>query len=352
MIAHLDAAHAELSARRAGGAVVRAGTFPSAGASILPRTLRRLRDARAAIHVEVHEEGDDRELLRLVTAARLDVAFVVLPVDDDAFETVELLEDPWYVAVPAGSALARDTTPLSLRSVAGLPLIGFRAGSPLQLGESRLRMAGYGVDVVCRVDDVGTIQGLVAAGLGVAVLPGLLLVQRHPGVVVRTFAEPCAPRRVGLAWSAIGPPGEAVRTFVDATVAAVRQPDAGARPAIGGWRLGARVARQDPSRAHAPGADHGVADVHRALVDRQLGLDRVGEAVHRHAAREAATAEGQIDDGAGQATVRGCGRRQDAHRLRTDDDPHRSRCRRPVRPPRRSRRRRCEPTRRPPGAPA
>ena len=230
VIAHLDAAHAELSARRAGGAVVRAGTFPSAGASILPRTLRRLRDARAAIHVEVHEEGDDRELLRLVTAARLDVAFVVLPVDDDAFETVELLEDPWYVAVPAGSALARDTTPLSLRSVAGLPLIGFRAGSPLQLGESRLRMAGYGVDVVCRVDDVGTIQGLVAAGLGVAVLPGLLLVQRHPGVVVRTFAEPCAPRRVGLAWSAIGPPGEAVRTFVDATVAAVRQPDAGAPP--------------------------------------------------------------------------------------------------------------------------
>jgi DNA-binding transcriptional LysR family regulator len=223
VLAHLDAAQAELGAQLAGGATVRVGTFPSAGSSILPHTLRRLRDAGAGVHVDVHEDADDEVLLRLVRAGRLDVAFVILPVDEATFQCVELLEDSWYVAVAAGSPLARSVGPLPLRAVAEQPLIGFRHGSPLQLGETRLRMAGYDVDVACRVDDIGTIQGLVAAGLGVAVLPRLLLVVRHPQVAVRPLAEPSVPRRVGLAWSAIGARSAAATMFVDATVDALRQ---------------------------------------------------------------------------------------------------------------------------------
>ena len=96
-----------------------------------------------------------------------------------------------------------------------------RHGSPLQLGESRLQLAGHPADIVARADDIGTIQGLVASGLGVAIVPRMLLTVRHPGVAICTFAEPVEPRRVGIAWRAGPEPAVSLRLVVDTAVAAL-----------------------------------------------------------------------------------------------------------------------------------
>jgi DNA-binding transcriptional LysR family regulator len=50
-----------------------------------------------------------------------------------------------------------------------------------------------------RTDDYGVIQGFVAAGLGVALMPRLGLDHVHPGVVVRELDGPRLARRIGLA---------------------------------------------------------------------------------------------------------------------------------------------------------
>ena len=147
----------------------------------------------------------------------------MLPVADDRFATQELVEDPWCVVVPGGGRLAAEGT-ITLRGLSRLPLIGMRHGSPLQLGESRLQLAGYTADVVVRADDLGTIQGLVAAGLGVAILPRMLLTVRHPGVAICTIAEPVEPRRVGIAWRAGREPAVSLRLVVDTAVAALAPP--------------------------------------------------------------------------------------------------------------------------------
>ena len=217
---HLTATIAELDSLASGSAVVRVGVFPSAGAAILPRLMRLLRTRSPGLSIELHEELDDTALLKLLLSGRLDLAFVVLPVPDERFATRELVEDPWCVVVPGGGRLASEGT-ITLRGLSRLPLIGMRHGSPLQQGESRLQLAGYPADIVARADDIGTIQGLVASGLGVAIVPRMLLTVRHPGVAICTFADPVEPRRVGIAWRAGPEPAVSLRLVVDTAVAAL-----------------------------------------------------------------------------------------------------------------------------------
>jgi DNA-binding transcriptional LysR family regulator len=220
---HLTATIAELDSLASGAAVVRIGVFPSVGAAILPRVIRLLRTRSPGLSVHLHEEQDDDALLKLLAAGQLDLTFVVLPVADPRFTSRELVEDPWCVVVPGGGRLAAEGT-ISLRALARLPLIGMNHGTPLQLGESRLQLAGYTPDIVVRADDVGTTQGLVAAGLGVAILPRMLLTVRHPGVAICTLSDPVEPRRVGIAWRAEQEPATSLRLVVEAAVAALAPP--------------------------------------------------------------------------------------------------------------------------------
>ncbi len=212
---HLEATVAELDALDHGSSVVRVGVFPSAGAAILPRLIRLVRERNPSLAIQLHEAAEDGALLRLLAAGQLDLAFVVLPVADQRFVTRELVADPWCVVVPGGGRLAAEGS-IALRDLARLPLIGLRHGSPLQLGESRLQLAGFTADVVARADDIGTVQGLVAAGIGVAILPRMLLTVRHPAVAICTLADRVEPRRVGLAWLAEQEPAATVRLVVEA----------------------------------------------------------------------------------------------------------------------------------------
>jgi DNA-binding transcriptional LysR family regulator len=66
--------------------------------------------------------------------------------------------------------------------------------------EDRLREHGAQPNVVHRSDDIATVEGLVSAGVGVAVVPRLAAVAAGSGIVVRELEEPLTPRRVGLAW--------------------------------------------------------------------------------------------------------------------------------------------------------
>ncbi len=70
--------------------------------------------------------------------------------------------------------------PPSLKEVAGLPLIGFRQCRSIHLVENRFRDAGLEPNIVFRSDDNGTIQGLVAAGVGAALVPLLAVDPGQP----------------------------------------------------------------------------------------------------------------------------------------------------------------------------
>jgi len=213
IVARLDAARADMAALAEGAAgTLRVGVFQSVGANLLPALVRRFRAQWPLVGVRVREESDSNELLRLVEHGELDLAFAELPLPDGPLEWTELLHDPYVLLVSAQSELAaRDSAP-SLREVGKLPLLGRRSTD-----EPERHLAGRvpELNVVFRTDDNGTLQALVAEGLGVAIEPLLVVDQKDRAVKALPFGTRIPPRTIVLAWHRDRYRSPAAQAFVE-----------------------------------------------------------------------------------------------------------------------------------------
>jgi DNA-binding transcriptional LysR family regulator len=203
IVARLRAAEADLAALADGGAgSLRVGAYQSVRTRILPPLMRRFLPSRPRVEIQLSESGDDAELLRLIEQGDLDLAFVTLPLPAGGpFEAAEVLRDPYVLVVQAGSPLAARGRSPSLREIANLPLIGHRHTSTCQLHlEANLRATGVEPRIVFRSDDNGTVQGLVAAGVGCALVPLLTVDPNDEEIVVLSVGSGISPRLLGIAW--------------------------------------------------------------------------------------------------------------------------------------------------------
>jgi DNA-binding transcriptional LysR family regulator len=199
--ARLQAAQADLAALDAGDAgPLRIGTYQSVGAKVLPGLLREFTAEWPKVEVTLRESADDAELIQQVERGELDLSFVVLPLGPGPYETVELMRDPYVLVVPAGSELAADGRVPRLRDILEHPLIGFRTCRTTRQVEDRLRQAGSEPRIVFRSDDNGTVQGLVAAGVGLAIVPRLTVDPMDESVEVLDLGDRVPPRLIGIAW--------------------------------------------------------------------------------------------------------------------------------------------------------
>jgi molybdate transport repressor ModE-like protein len=216
IVARLQAARADMEALRAGEAgTLRVGAFQSAGARILPELLRRYTAAWPRVEVRL-EEAEDDSLLSQIEHGDLDLAFVMLPVEDAALETVELVRDPYVLVTQADSPLARAATPPTFREIGAMPLIGYRTCLGGQQVEERLRAAGVAPRMAFRSDDNLTLQAMVATGIGIALVPRLTVNEADDRIAVIELGDRVPPRLIGLAWHRDRYRSPAALAFVDA----------------------------------------------------------------------------------------------------------------------------------------
>ena len=214
IVARLRAAQADLAALQDGSAgSLRVGTYQSVGARVLPEVMLRFSNAHPQVDVQL-SESEDGTLLRQVEAGDLDLTFIQLPVADGPFEAIELLRDPHVLVVPRDSPLAAGPVP-SLREVGEEPLIGYRTCSSGNQLESHLRLRGLSPEVVFRSDDNGTMQGMVAAGVGVALMPMLAVDMGDPRTRVVDMSGKVPPRLIGVAWHRDRVQSVAARSFIE-----------------------------------------------------------------------------------------------------------------------------------------
>jgi len=198
IVAELDAAGADMAAFAEGAAgPLRVGIYQSVGARILPALLRRFREEYPRVEVRISEETDAADLLRMVEHGELDLTFADLPLPEGPFQAEEVLRDPYVLLVPATSELAgRDSAP-PLRELAGVPVVTWRhIGEP----ETFLRSRVPDLNIVFRSDDNGTLMGLVAEGLGVAVVPQLVVNPRNPAFASLPFGNRIPVRHLAIVW--------------------------------------------------------------------------------------------------------------------------------------------------------
>jgi DNA-binding transcriptional LysR family regulator len=216
ILARMQAAQADLAAFSEGEAgTLRVASYQSVSSRILPAVVRRFKDAWPKVDVQLVDCVLDDELELLVESGDVDLSFVMLPIAEGRpLEAAELLVDPYVLIVPPESELAGRDVPPTLREIVKHPLIGYRQCRTTALVESALRRDAE-PNVVFRTDDNGTVQGLVAAGVGVALVPRLTLQPPDGSLEVVDMADRLPPRVIGIAWHRDRYRTPAARAFVE-----------------------------------------------------------------------------------------------------------------------------------------
>jgi DNA-binding transcriptional LysR family regulator len=202
ILSRLSAARADLTRLPpAGRATLHLGTYQSVGACILPASLRRFTPDWPHVSILLTESNSDEDLLLLLERGQIDLSFAVLPLAEGPFEWVELMRDPYILIVPADSPLAERSEPVRAAELATLDLIGFRECRSVHAAEDQLMARGVLPRIVFRTNDNRTMHGLVAAGLGAALVPQLAYERRDEEIVALSLeADLLPPRIVALAW--------------------------------------------------------------------------------------------------------------------------------------------------------
>jgi DNA-binding transcriptional LysR family regulator len=193
---------------------LRVGAFSTAMAALVPRAIAALAEQEPHTQVPLRE-GMSPRLLTAVARGRLDLAVVTRPQHTpEGVELIPLLDDPLLIAVPQDHALAGDSsvTIAMLRNERWITA-STEPGSTLLGAWSD---ASWQPDIAFIARDWVAKLGLVAAGLGITVVPGLAVPALPPSLALVRIDHPAAVRPTMVA-QRIDTPDEHLRhTFTEA----------------------------------------------------------------------------------------------------------------------------------------
>jgi len=203
ILARIESAEDDLAALSGlRGGRLRLISFQSGGATLAPRAIAAFRERAPKVELSMLEAEPDAAGARL-RAGEVDLALVYdHPATPELLgpdlELTHLLDDAYEAIVPADHPLARRSR-LALADLADEPWVCSTSMCGCRkITETVCREAGFEPRVAFEADETMAAQALVAAGVGVTLLPRLALTAVHPGVAARTLVD--APvRRV---WAA------------------------------------------------------------------------------------------------------------------------------------------------------
>jgi len=176
--------------------------IPTIGPYLLPLVARKLRKQLPRLKLMLYEH-QTQPLLDKLRAGDIDLGILALPVPLDGLEARPLYDESFTLAVPTNSPLSKKTS-VKVDDLNGETLLLLEDGHCLR---------DQALDVCSRMDvkesedyratSLETLRQMVAAGLGITLLPELAT--RGPfgsgqGLVVKQFARPVPSRNVGAVW--------------------------------------------------------------------------------------------------------------------------------------------------------
>src|SRR5665213_1632100 len=222
ILAHID--HALATTRRTArgeqGRITVGFTSSAPFHPFVPRVIRAFRENFPLIALTLEESGTT-ELIEDLRHERVDAAFIRTPVTDPLGLTVNpLLEEAMLVALPSAHPLASDDADGSALHLAGLAaetFIVYRRRSGPGLYDAifaACHAAGFSPLVGQEAPRIVSTLNLVAAGLGIAIVPASLRRMQMDGVVYRSLTG-VQPRAPLLLATRRGDTSAVVRRFLD-----------------------------------------------------------------------------------------------------------------------------------------
>ena len=186
-------AHAEVSKE------FRLSFIHSLGSYALPHILQDFRALYPDIRIQLNQQ-DSAALALQVAAGETDLCLCSTIPTTEYSAWVYLWSEELFVTVPLGHRFA-EREKINLHELEDEPLVAMKSSYSLRiLVDQFFDLAGIHPEITFEGDDVSTISGLVAAGLGVSLLPKLAGVE-HPELRYIPVSFPICKRAVGIAWN-------------------------------------------------------------------------------------------------------------------------------------------------------
>ena len=201
---------------------VRIGTFTSVATHWLPGMMKEFQSHYPAVEFRLFN-GDYHDVDGWLSDGSVDLGFITLPAAGD-WEYIPLLEDPLLAVLPVGHPLAAQAL-CKTEEVAREPFISLLESSDHDARRA-LDAVGLKPNVKFTTKDDYAIVAMVEQGLGVSIMPRLLLRGLNRSVVTRPLS-PAVSRTLALAIPAGKKAGPAARAFAEFAAAWVKSEELG-----------------------------------------------------------------------------------------------------------------------------
>jgi len=171
------------------------GAIPSVSACLLPEAIAAFRKLHPLVELALFE-GTSEVVAQWVESGRVEFGIVQLPTTSGSFDEQPLFTEPFVALVAKTNPAAKQKT-ISLAKLADEPFILYK-GRARDTALTACRIAGFEPRIACESSELETIRSLVAAGLGIAILPQLATREPTKGCAVVRLRDNPVERQVAL----------------------------------------------------------------------------------------------------------------------------------------------------------
>ena len=181
---------------------LRLGVFPTVGPYLLPHVVAPLHARFPQLELLLVEEKSD-VLLQRLRDGKLDAALLALPLHDEQLHTQFLFEEPFLFAAPRNHPLAKQRS-MTMDALGHETLLLLEDGHCLRdQALDVCRLSGAQEKSGFRATSLETLRQMVAAGVGVTLLPALSVhapIAASPNIQLIPFRAPVPSRNIALVW--------------------------------------------------------------------------------------------------------------------------------------------------------
>jgi DNA-binding transcriptional LysR family regulator len=228
ILAQMETAESEIAAIAAGrGGRLRIASFPTAGATLMPQAIAGFRASHPGVELTL-AEGEPEEIAPRLRAGEFDLVLLFEFKGGGerlgaGMRRFALFEDPLHLAMRRDHPLAGRKR-LRLEDLRAESWVQTSASSPCAKHVIRsCHAAGFEPEVSFESDDYQTVQGLVAAGVGVALIPQLAFSTVREDIHVRAIDPGSPVRTVFAATPRAAAASPALATMLDVLREAARR---------------------------------------------------------------------------------------------------------------------------------
>ena len=193
--------------------IVRIGTFASVAINLLPDIFIEFQKAYPGIEYELLL-GDYTEVECWIEDGRVDCGFLCMPTSA-SLDTILVKKDEYKVVLPAEHPLA-DKKVVSIKDLNGQPFMLLEHGEKTEIS-SILEENNVHPNIRFTTWEDFAIMAMVEKGLGIAILPGMILERIPYKIEIRSLKKPYY-RSIGLAMKDRNRLTPAVRKFVECVI--------------------------------------------------------------------------------------------------------------------------------------